>query len=112
MEALDNGEADVAAMRQEYQKRRDMLTELLGQCEDLSLTVPEGTFYMYPNISKLGMDSYDFVFKLLEETGVATVYGTAFDQKGQGNIRISFANSEDNLREGAGRILQFIAKMR
>ena len=99
-------------MRQEYQKRRDMLTELLGQCEDLSLTVPEGTFYMYPNISKLGMDSYDFVFKLLEETGVATVYGTAFDQKGQGNIRISFANSEDNLREGAGRILQFIAKMR
>lgn len=112
VEALDNGEADVAAMRQEYQKRRDMLTELLGQCEDLSLTVPEGTFYMYPNISKLGMDSYDFVFKLLEETGVATVYGTAFDQKGQGNIRISFANSEENLREGAGRILQFIAKMR
>lgn len=111
VEALNNSDADVEAMRQEYQKRRDVLAKLLGQCEGLSLNIPQGTFYMYPNISKLGIDSYDFVFKLLENTGVATVYGTAFDQKGEGNIRISFANSEANLREGARRILQFIAEM-
>ncbi|MDY3280922.1 pyridoxal phosphate-dependent aminotransferase [Dysosmobacter sp.] len=111
-EALNNGEADVEAMRREYQRRRDMLAKLLLECEDLSLRVPDGTFYMYPNISKLGIDSHSFVFRLLEETGVATTYGTAFDQKGEGNIRISFANSEENLREGAARILQFIAKVR
>lgn len=112
VEALYHSDEDVERMRLEYQRRRDLLAELLLQCEDISLRVPDGTFYMYPNIRKLGKDSQDFVFGLLEATGVATVYGSAFDQQGKDNIRISFANSEENIREGAARILRYIADMR
>ncbi|MBP3736764.1 MAG: pyridoxal phosphate-dependent aminotransferase [Lachnospiraceae bacterium] len=111
VEALVNSDKEVEAMRQEYQHRRDIFAELLRGIDGVTLRVPDGTFYMYPNISKFGMKSYDLVFKLLEETGVATVYGTAFDQTGDNNIRISFANSEENLREGAKRIKAFLENL-
>lgn len=113
VEALDNSADDVEAMRQEYERRRDVLAGLLRGIDGIALDrVPDGTFYMYPNISKLGVNSRDFVFGLLEKTGVATTYGTAFDQHGEGNIRISFANSEENLREGAKRIAAYVSGLR
>lgn len=113
VEALNNSDADVEAMRVEYEHRRDVLAGLLREIDGITLDhVPNGTFYMYPNISKLGINSHDFVFNLLEKTGVATTYGTAFDQHGEGNIRISFANSEENLREGVARIAEFVSTLR
>ena len=111
VEALKNGDEAVESMRLEYERRRDILADLLREIDGIALdNIPDGTFYMYPNISKLGIDSNTFVMELLEETGVATTFGTAFDQRGEDNIRISFANSEENLREGAFRIKQFVAK--
>lgn len=100
---------EVLSMRQAYQRRRDLLCSLLECSSKLSFTKPEGTFYLYVNIERCGLDSESFVMRLLEEKGVAVVFGTAFDHRqGSRNIRISFASSEENLREGARRLLEFI----
>lgn len=113
VEALKNCEQEVREMQQIYARRRDVISVLLQECEGLSLVVPAGTFYVYPNISKTGLDSETFIMRLLEEQGVATVFGTAFDhQLGHNNIRISFANSEENLREGVARIQKFLKSLR
>lgn len=108
-DALDHSEEDVLSMRQEYQRRRDLLCSLLRGNPKLSFSEPDGTFYLYVNIERTGLDSEIFVTRLLEEKGVATVFGTAFDHTlGGRNIRISFASSEGNLREGARRLLEFV----
>lgn len=108
VDALYNSDEDVKRMQQAYQRRRDLICELLAQSDKISFTVPDGTFYLYVNITKTGLDSETFVMRLLEEKGVATVFGTAFDHTlGSQNVRLSFANSEENLREGARRILEF-----
>ena len=113
VEALTNGAAAVEKMRQEYEHRRDVLASLLRGIDGMRLdSIPDGTFYMYPNISAFGLKSEEFVMRLLDETGVATTFGTAFDQRGENNIRISFANSLENLIEGARRIGQFAAGLR
>ena len=113
VEALENGAAAVEQMRQEYEHRRDVLASMLRQIDGMRLDkVPDGTFYMYPNIAAFGLKSEEFVMRLLEETGVATTFGTAFDRLGENNIRISFANSLENLKEGARRIGQFAAGLR
>ena len=113
LEALQNGADAVESMRKEYEHRRDVLAGMLRQIDGLKLDhVPDGTFYMYPNISAFGLKSEEFVMRLLDETGVATTFGTAFDQRGENNIRISFANSLENLIEGAKRIGKFTAGLR
>lgn len=112
VEALNNCEAEVDTMRQMYEARRDLVFGLLQEFEDLSVVAPGGTFYIYPNISRTGLDSETFVMRLLEEQGVATVFGSAFDHTcGKDNIRISFANSEENLREGIARLKNFLESL-
>ena len=112
VDALSNSDEDVKRMQAVYQMRRDLICGLLAQEKKLSFTVPNGTFYLYLNTTKTGLDSERFVMRLLEEKGVATVFGTAFDHsQGQENVRLSFANSEENLREGARRILEFVQSL-
>lgn len=108
VDALYNSDEDVKRMQWAYRDRRSLICELLAQSSRISFAAPDGTFYLYINITKTGLDSETFVMRLLEEKGVATVFGTAFDHTlGSRNVRLSFANSEENLREGARRILEF-----
>lgn len=108
VDALYNSDEDVKRMQQAYRDRRSLICGLLAQSSRISFTAPDGTFYLYINVTKTGLDSETFVMRLLEEKGVATVFGTAFDHTlGSQNVRLSFANSEENLREGARRILEF-----
>lgn len=108
VDALYNSDEDVKRMQRAYRDRRSLICELLAQSSRISFAAPDGTFYLYINITKTGLDSETFVMRLLEEKGVATVFGTAFDHTlGSRNVRLSFANSEENLREGARRILEF-----
>ena len=112
IDALYNSDDDVNAMQRVYQARRDLLCAELSSSDRLSFIAPDGTFYLYVNISETGLDSETFVMRLLEEKGVATVFGTAFDHTlGSQNIRLSFANSEENLREGARRIVEFVESL-
>ena len=109
IEALSNGDADIAEMRDEYNRRRryivDGLRKLGFPCFE-----PEGAFYVYPNISGFGMSSEAFCSELLNETHVAIVPGTAFGPCGEGFARISYAYSVKHIETALERISKFVKK--
>ncbi len=111
IEALNAPVSKIQFMIDEFHKRRDLLLELLGEIPGFKLNIPEGAFYVFPDISNFFGKTYgetridnatDFAMYLLENANVATVTGEAF---GNPNcIRISYAASESELREAAARI--------
>jgi len=111
VEAIKNGDKDIAKMRESYDKRRRFL---LKQFEIMGLPCfePEGAFYMFPCISEFGMTSDEFATTLLREEELAVVPGSAFGDCGEGFIRISYAYSIDELREAMDRMGRFIRKRR
>ncbi len=112
VDAIRNSEADVEQMRQEYERRRNLISGILEEIPGVTLVRPQGTFYLYPNISASGLKSPDFINRLLDEEGVATIPGTTFDSAGEANIRISFASDEASLRRGAEKIGKLMASLR
>ena len=92
IEALSNGDADIAEMTSEYDRRRKYIVDGLRKL-GFPCFEPEGAFYVYPNISGFGMSSEAFCNELLKETHVAIVPGTAFGSCGEGFARISYAYS-------------------
>ncbi|HMJ85322.1 MAG TPA: aminotransferase class I/II-fold pyridoxal phosphate-dependent enzyme, partial [Vicinamibacterales bacterium] len=116
VEALNGPQATVTEMLDEYRRRRDALHEWLSADSRLRCRKPAGAFYMFVDISDVlsGIDpggfrtSLDFADALLEESRVALTPGEAFDAPGF--IRISYATSMENLREGSKRLLEFVAK--
>ena len=111
MEALKNGDGDVAEMREAYNQRRRYLMHAFKQM-GLECFEPYGAFYVFPCIKEFGMTSEEFATKLLEEEKVAIVPGTAFGDCGEGFLRISYAYSLENLKEAIGRLERFINKLR
>ena len=111
VDALENGDEDVAMMRDAYDKRRRYV---LHELRDMGLTCfePYGAFYVFPCIKEFGMSSEDFATKLLQEEKVAIVPGTAFGDSGEGFLRISYAYSLENLKEALGRLRRFVTKLR
>lgn len=111
VEAMRNGDADVAMMREQYNQRRRFLMhefERMGlQCFE-----PFGAFYIFPSIKEFGMSSDEFATRLLREEKVAVVPGTAFGDCGEGFLRISYAYSLDNLKAAIGRLEKFITRLR
>jgi aspartate aminotransferase len=108
--ALRDTGSSVEKMRTAYRERRNRFVELLGEEPRIHVVLPDGAFYVFPDISEfLGSDtvrtSVDFAEKLLEDFHVAVTPGEAFDAPGY--IRISYAASIDDLTEGAKRICQF-----
>jgi aspartate/methionine/tyrosine aminotransferase len=107
-EALMGDQSGAEAMVSEFRTRRDMLVDALNEIPGVSCKLPGGAFYVFPNISELGMESIDFQKRLLEEYGVAALAGTAFGAHGAGFLRFSYANSQENLREGVARMARFV----
>ncbi|MCR5082145.1 MAG: aminotransferase class I/II-fold pyridoxal phosphate-dependent enzyme [Parasporobacterium sp.] len=107
VEALKNGDEDVAEMRESYNQRRRFLLSTFKEM-GIECFEPYGAFYMFPNIKKFGLTSEEFATKLLKAQKVAVVPGTAFGDCGEGFLRISYAYSLDNLKEAMGRIKLFI----
>ena len=108
IEALKNGDKDIAMMRKSYDERRRYLLKRLADM-NMPAFEPEGAFYIFPDISRFGMSSEEFATKLLKEQKLAVVPGTAFGNSGEGFIRISYAYSIDQLREALNRIEDFIS---
>ena len=108
VEALRNGDDDVAMMREEYNRRRRYL---LHEFKDMGLQCfePYGAFYVFPCIKQFGMTSEEFATRLLKEEKLAVVPGTAFGDSGEGYIRISYAYSLEDLKKAIGRLKEFIA---
>lgn len=107
-EALLGDQSGAEAMVTEFRARRDMLVDALNEIPGVSCKLPGGAFYVFPNISELGLESIDFQKRLLEEYGVAALAGTAFGVHGAGFLRFSYANSQENLREGVARMARFV----
>jgi aminotransferase len=110
IEALRNGDDDVAEMRDAYNQRRRFLINTLKRL-DLPCFEPFGAFYIFPCIKKFGMTSDEFATRLLMEEKVAVVPGTAFGDSGEGFLRISYAYSMEALKEALGRIESFISRL-
>lgn len=106
-EEFEKSEQSVREMTEAYKKRRDIVYEGLNDIEGITISLPEGAFYAFPNISKFNLSSVEFAEKLLNDVGVATVPGTVFSPVGEGFIRISYATSEENLKDAMKRIKQF-----
>ncbi len=110
VEALRNGDDDVAMMREQYNHRRRYL---LNEFERIGLPCfePYGAFYVFPSIKKFGMTSEEFCTRLLKEEKLAVVPGTAFGDSGEGYIRVSYAYSLENLKAAMERLERFISKL-
>ena len=111
VEALRNGDEDVAMMREEYNGRRRYVLERFKEM-GLSCFEPFGAFYAFPCIKDLGMTSDEFATKLLQTKKVAVVPGTAFGACGEGFPRISYAYSLDDLRIALDRVAEFVTEIR
>ncbi len=108
IEAVKNGDKDIAVMRKSYDERRRFLYKRLN---DMGMPAfePMGAFYIFPSIQRFGMTSDEFATELLKQQKLAVVPGNAFGDSGEGFIRISYAYSIDRLREAMDRIEQFIS---
>jgi len=120
VEALNGSQETVEAMRQAFERRRDMVVSMLNEAPGIHCNTPEGAFYVFPSVGgclgkttaggrRLETDE-DFVLALLEEGGVATVHGSAFLFPGY--MRISYAASDEQLREACARIQRFCQGLR
>ncbi|MCR4637368.1 pyridoxal phosphate-dependent aminotransferase [Butyrivibrio fibrisolvens] len=107
VEALRNGDEDVAVMRKEYDRRRKYLLHEFDKI-GIDCFEPYGAFYVFPNIKKFGLSSDDFAMQLLEKERLAVVPGTAFGDCGEGFIRISYAYSLEDLKKALERLKHFI----
>lgn len=111
VDALKNGDADVANMRESYNQRRNYLMHSFREM-GLPCFEPFGAFYVFPSIKEFGMTAEEFAFALLDEENLAVVPGSAFGESGEGFLRISYAYSLENLKIAMERIARFIEKLR
>ena len=107
IEAMNNGDSDVAQMRDEYDMRRRYIVDELNKL-GLTCFEPEGAFYVFPSIQSTGMTSEEFCRRLLEEKHVAVVPGNTFGESGEGFIRISYCYSLKHITEALRRIGEFL----
>ena len=107
IEALENGLPEVERMRQEYNRRRELIVQGFRDM-GLSCFEPKGAFYCFPRISDLGMTSDQFCNELLTAEKVAVVPGSAFGESGEGFIRVSYAYSIESIKQALVKIERFI----
>jgi aspartate/methionine/tyrosine aminotransferase len=105
--ALDGPQDCVTEMVKAYRHRRDLVVDLLKEA-GLFISEPAGAFYCMADISPSGMHARDFAFALLREKGVSIAPGTAFGRVADNSVRISLASSDQDLREGVGRLAEFV----
>ena len=109
IKALEGPRDSVGEMMKEFTVRRELVVDGLNSLPGVTCKTPKGAFYAFPNVTGTGLSSRQFADQALQEAGVALLSGTAFGKHGDGYIRISFANSQDNLREGVERLRRMLA---
>lgn len=111
VEALKNGDEDVAMMRESYDQRRRFVVHSLREM-GLKCFEPFGAFYVFPSIQEFGITSDEFATRFLMEEKVAVVPGTAFGACGEGFLRLSYAYSLEDLKVAFGRLAHFVGRLR
>ena len=112
IEALKGPQDFVHEMVTEFRARRDAIVDGLNAIEGVSCIKPLGAFYVFPNVSQLPLSCQDLSDYLLEDAGVAVLPGTAFGKYGDGYLRLSYANSLENIQEALARMDSAISRMR
>ena len=108
--ALDGPQACVAEMVAEFDRRRAIVVDGLNALPDVSCIAPKGAFYAFPNIARTGWKAKALASALLEETGVAVIGGPDFGVHGEGYLRLSYANSAENIRRALERMGAFLGE--
>ena len=109
--ALTGPQDEVAAMVAEFRARREVVIEGLNGLPGVSCSRPSGAFYAFPRIDGTGLASGELADRLLDEAGVVTLPGTGFGPEGEGHLRLSYANSPEDLREGLRRMHRFLGSL-
>jgi aspartate aminotransferase len=109
--ALEGDQAPVARMVAEFRRRRDLLVDGLNKLPGVTCRSPRGAFYVFPNVRALGRPAQGIADLLLSEAGVAVLAGTAFGEHGEGYLRLSYANSEANLRKALERMAPVLERL-
>ena len=110
IEALTGPQDFIPGMIDEFKKRRDLIVDGLNEIPGVSCRKPKGAFYAFPNIKKTGMRSKALAEYLLKEANVATLAGSDFGKYGEGYLRLSYANSQQNLQKAIDRISAALKK--
>ena len=110
IEALKGPQTEIEKMVAEFKKRREVIVDGLNRIRGITCKKPVGAFYVFPNINDTGMDSRKFGDHLLYDAGVAVLPGTSFGKYGEGYLRLSFANSIDNIKKALDRIEKAVRK--
>jgi aspartate/methionine/tyrosine aminotransferase len=108
VQALEGPQDDVEAMVVEFKARRDLVVAGLNEIRGIRCATPVGAFYAFPSIAGTGLFGAELAERLLHEAGVCVLAGTAFGGVGTDHIRISYANSRENLTEALARIDRFV----
>jgi aminotransferase len=111
IEAMRNGDKDIAQMKEEYDARRRFLVSGFRKM-GLECFEPKGAFYMFPCIKSTGLSSEEFCERLIREERVAVIPGTAFGPGGEGFVRACYAASMEDLAEALRRIERFINNLK
>jgi aspartate/methionine/tyrosine aminotransferase len=110
IEALIGPQDWVDNMVTAYRRRRDILVNGLNAIPGINCQIPQGAFYVFPNVKELGLSSVELAAYILEEAGVALLPGTAFGKYGEGYLRLSYANSLENLERAMILMATVLAK--
>ena len=110
--ALTQEDDEVSTMVREYQRRRDYAVKAINEIDGISCQCPKGAFYIFINCKSLGMKSADLSAYLLENAKIALVPGDVFGPGGEGYLRMSFANSYENIVEGCKRLKEAVEQLR
>jgi len=112
IEGITGDQSAAIKMVEEFKRRRDVIVDGLNRIPGIKCLKPKGAFYVFPNIEELGMTSAELSDLLLNEAGVAVLPGTAFGKYGEGYLRLSYANSVENIRKALDRIEKVVAKVK
>lgn len=110
VEALRGPQDSVREMVKEFERRRDVIVPGLNAIEGIRCNNPKGAFYVFPNIEGTGMSEREFADYMMEEAGVAVLAGTSFGEYGRGFVRMSYANSVENIQKALANIQEALSK--
>jgi aspartate aminotransferase len=111
LEAIRGPQEQVDQVVAEFRRRRDLIVSGLNAIPGVRCPTPQGAFYAFPNIQAFGRSSADLAEVLLEEAGVAVLPGTAFGRNGAGYLRLSYANSMENIRKALDKMARTLAAL-
>ena len=110
-EALRGPQDEAKKFVEEFRKRREVIVNGLNKINGITCKMPHGAFYVFPNVKSFGIQSKKLADQILQDGGVAVLSGTAFGAFGEGYLRLSFANSIENINKAVERISELVKKL-